>query len=426
MAGLDTGPGRPTGSAPDAPGHETQQPPPEQPAAAPPPKPRLLSLPGQAWKLVAGGCAALALFATAITNWHTVKEALFPTEARSEAFIKGHVESDVSLPEYEAQAQLPGQGSLSATLLTPGGRSSYRLAAYVVPASTLTGAERAAASAPVTLAATEPTTSTQTTSTQTTSTQPTATTSPESQPKIKQESAQITEEAKHVEEAAAQEKPKAVEEQKSAEADERAEEKKVQEARKRAEQTSAQEAALAKAEEAKALRKVQQAKATVRAKKRNVARPPLERRVEAGKPALVEEVIHEAHVVSHCPPGCGLKPIIEKALQTTSNNTALAAEDARTVSRGPGVRVHYELTLKGLEHKVVELIYTLVQTNGLTPSELYTRPVKIRTVVPVHDPEVVHGKCWVPVPSGSRDYFLDLTVVDGTAELNSTETNHFF
>jgi hypothetical protein len=258
------------------------------------------------------------------------------------------------------------------------------------------------------------------------STESNTTSSVEHAPELKLEGERTTEEAKRTEEAAAGEKAKATSEQKSAEVREQEEQKKEQEARKRAEETPAQGAVVAKAEEAQARRKARQAKATVVAKKREAVRPAAERRAEAGTPpGRVEEVLREAHLPEHCRPTCGLKPIIEKALKVTSNSGAAAAQAARAASRSPGVRVHYEITLKGLEHKVVVLTYALVQTNGRTPPTRYLIPIAIRTVAPVHEPEVVKGVCWVPVPSSSRHYYLDLTVLDGKTEVESKDTSDF-
>ncbi len=397
--------------------------PPEQPAA-PPGRPSLVRrildvvrrILDQGWKGVAGVCAALALLAGGITHWDTIKSALFPAGAATAATIFSHVEADISLQEYELQAQAPTPRTPSAAAVAPGEssrlRAGYRLVAYVVPASA-----QPAAGTPVAAATGE----------EPKSTESKPATSAEGQPKVTLESEKITEEAKHAEEAAAQEKVKATAEQKSAEARVQEEQKKELEAHKRAEGTDGRPAASAHAaaEEAKARTKAQQEEATVLARKREVARPVAERRVEAGKPGLVEEVLREAHLPQHCRPTCALKPTIERALKASSNNEAAATHAALAVSRGPGVRVRYKVTLTGLEHKVVVLTYALVQTSGPTPALRYLLPIEIRAVAPVHEPEVVRGTCWVPVPSGSRQYYLDLTVRDGETEVESEDTSDF-
>jgi hypothetical protein len=369
-------------------------------------------LPVRAWKLVGGAFIVLGTFAGGIANWHTVKSALFPTKPATVATIVSLVEPDISLEQFELQAQPPLQRGPSAALLTPGQHPGYRLVAYVMPAGTIVAANSE-----------EPLKSTETKISN-------------AQPEQKQEGKQIADEAKHVEEAAARERAKAAEEQKQAEAHVQEEDNKAHEAGKRAQEAGekageragerAANMLFAREEEAVARRKAQEARATVRAKRQDAARTPSERRVEAGKPARVEEVLHEAHLADNCRPSCGLKPIIEKTLKVSPNDTAAAAKVAQTVSRSPGVRVHYELTLKGLEHKVVALSYVLVQTNGPTPPVIFLKPVTIRTVAPVHEPEVIRGVCWVPLPASSRRYYLDLTVWDGEAELESKDTSYFF
>lgn len=390
---------------------------------AQPPAPPAVSSPGsgfvrkvldQGWKAVAAIGALLALAAGAITNWKTIETTLFPAKLAYAASIVSHVESDISLQEYELQTQAPVQRTQLATSVTPGGslgqRSGYRLAAYVLPTN-----GQPAAGTRVSVASEE-----------TKSSESKTASSAERAPEIKQEGEKITEEAKHTEEVAAAEKAKATTEQKSAEVREREEQKKAQEAHKRAQETQAHGAVLAKAEEAQARQKARKAKATVLAKARQAVRPAAERRVEAGTPpGRVEEVLREAHLPEHCRPTCGLKPIIEKALKLSADSGAAAAQAARAASRSPGVRVHYELTLRGLEHKVVVLSYALVQTNGSTPSTLYARPITIRTVAPALEREVVRGICWVPVPSSSRQYYLDLTVLDGETEVESKDTSDF-
>jgi hypothetical protein len=357
--------------------------------------------------------ALLALLAGGVTHWDTIKAAFFPPAPATAARIVAHVEQDISLGEYEVQDQPPAQRPASTATTAPGGSprsgSGYRLAAYAVPVSTPAAVGLLAVA-----------------SEERTSTEQTTTTSGGATQKNKEEGAVVTEEARRAEEAAAREKAKATAEQQVAEAREREEQRKEQAAQKRAEETQKQGAARAKTEAAKARGGAEKAKETVRVKRQEAARPPSQRRAEAGTPAgRVEAVLYEARLPAGCRPTCGLKPIVEKVLKATSNNTAAAAREVRAVNPNSGARVHYEVTLKGLEHKVVVLTYALVQTSGAPPPEPYLATVAIKTVAPAYEPEVVRGTCWVPVPSSFRQYYLDLTVYDGKTELESVDTRRF-
>ncbi|HYB23163.1 MAG TPA: hypothetical protein VED41_05155 [Solirubrobacteraceae bacterium] len=360
---------------------------------------------------------ALAALAGIVTNWNTLSSAVFPAVPATKATIVAHVEPDISLREFEVQDQLPTQRS-SAAAVVPGGSHTpgfgNRFAVYAVPASTPSTAGRFLA-----VSSEEPAKSSE------------STTIKNSAEQKAKEGEKVTEEAKRAEESAAREKAQAASELKEAEAREQEERKKEQEERKKKqeaeERAEAQGAATAKAEEAKARKAVAKAKETVRAKKQETVRPPSQRRIEAGTPAgRVEEVLHEADLPKHCRPTCGLKPIVEKVLKVTSNNAAAAAQEVRAVNPSSGARVHYEVTLKGLEHKVVVLTYSLVQTNGAPPPEPYLGTVAIKTVAPAHEPEVVRGICWVPLPSSTRQYYLDLTVYDGETEVESQDTSRFW
>ncbi len=253
---------------------------PEHPAAAPAsPK-----IPERVWRVVVGVFALLALLAGGVTHWDTIKAAFFPPAPATAARIVAHVEQDISLGEYEVQDQPPAQRPASTATTAPGGSpqsgSGYRLAAYAVPAST------PAAVGLLAVASEERTSPEQTTTTSGGATQ-----------KNKEEGAVVTEEARRAEEAAAREKAKATAEQQVAEAREREEQRREQAAQTRAEETQKQGAARAKTEEARARGGAEKAKETVRVKRQEAARPPSQRRAEAGTPAgLVEAVLHEARL----------------------------------------------------------------------------------------------------------------------------------
>jgi hypothetical protein len=360
-----------------------------------------------------GLAAILAALVAIVTNWDTLRSALFPAKHAAEATIAARVDPDISLQEFDLQDRPPAQRPALTAEVAPGESprpgSRYRFAAYTVPASAQppAGGFVVVASNGQAKLAERKTTNT-------------------AEEKIKEEGEKVTEEAKHAEESAARERAEAAAEQKAAEAREREEQTKEQEAQKRAEETQKPGVAQAKAERAKAQKAVQKAKETVRTKKQEAVQPPSQRRIEAGMPlGRVEEVLHRAHVREGCRPTCALKPIVEKVLKATSNNAAAAASEVRAVTRGSGARVHFEVTLKGLEHKVVVLTYSLVQTNGAPPPAAYLDTVAIKTLAPAHEPEVVRGSCWVPVPSSSRHYYVVLTVYDGDTEVGYKETSAF-
>jgi hypothetical protein len=347
---------------------------------------------------------ALALFAGGVTNWHTIKSALFPTKAASEASIVAKVESGITRQEFDRQAQVPAGRPSSTAIVTPAGPhrpdSGRRLAVYAAPVIAQT------AGRVVDVAFVEPA---------------------KSQPTIKAEGEKITEEAKRDEESTTQEKSKASAEQKSAEEHVREEQQRELEARKRTEEPQKNGAVLAKAEEVKARREVAKASATVQAKKRATVRPPSQRRIEIGTSAArVEQVLDQADLPERCHPTCSLKPIVEKALKATSNDVAEAARAVRaTVSQDSGARVHFKVTLVGLDQNVAVLTYSLVQANGAPPPEPYLDTVAVKHFTPAREREVVMGDCWVPVPSSSQQYYLLLTVYDGKTEVGSEDTSHF-
>jgi hypothetical protein len=377
-------------------------PPPEPPAAAPA-KSSLLSR-GRA--VVLGISATLAALVAIIANWNSLTESLFPAKAATAATIVARVESDISLPEYEVQSQ----GSASITPAAPAlSRARYRFADHTTPESDQP------AVAPVLLASLEPPGK---------GTQPTTTNSTEQK---QAEVRSVTEEAKHAEERATTEKAQATAERKSAEAHEQEEQTKETKAKKRAEEASTSDAPVAEAEATRARSKVVKARETVRAKKQEAIRPRSQRRIESGTPASqVEEVLHKTQLPHAGSSTCGLKPIVESALKSASNDAAAAAKELEAVNPGAGARVHYNIMLKGLEGKVVKLVYSLVQTDGSAPPEPYEKLVTIRTVAPKGESEPVKGVCWVAVPSTSRRYFLDLTVYDGKTEVESGETKRFW
>jgi hypothetical protein len=377
--------------------------------ADPPAKSGLL---GGGRKVVLGVFGALALLAGGVTNWDTIEHHLFPAKPASEASIVAKVEPDITLQEFDRQARLSAERPPSTAAVVTGGspRASpgYRFVVYAAPAI----------AQPATGKTVEVTLEEQAKSGEQTKSD---------EQKIKEEGEKVKEEAKRDEENTAREKSSASAEQKSAEAREREEQKKVQEAKKRAEEPRRHDPVQAKAEEAKARRGVAKASATVQAKKRATVRPPSQRQIEVGTSAgRVEQVLNQAGLPERCRPTCSLKPIVEKALKATSSNVAEAAQEVRaTASRGSGARVHFRVTLDGLEQKVVVLTYSLVQTNGAPPPEPYLDTVAVKHFTPVREREVIVGDCWVPVPSNSQQYYLLLTVYDGKTEVGSEDTSHF-
>jgi hypothetical protein len=372
-------------------------PPPKEPAA-PADKPGILR---RVWKVIAGVSVGLGVIATGVTQWDTIESALFPTSAASEATIVAGVEPDISLGEFDAQARLPGRPPGSTAAVAPNGSprtgTAYRFAVYAVPAIS------------------QPSTGTLI-----------DVSSEEAHQTIKAEGEKITEEAKRDEENSAREEEKAAAEAKAAEAHEQEEQKKEQAAQKRVEESTKPGVGAAKAEEATAKAAVEAASRTVHAREAEAVRPASQLRIEVGTPARVEAVLHEAQLPEQCHPTCGLKPIVEKVLKDTSDNVAQAARVARTVaSHGSGARVHFEVTVKGLEHKEVVLAYALVQTNGAAPPPAYLGPVAIKRFAPGREREVIVGDCWVPVPSDSRQYYVELTVYDGVKEVAWKDTSRF-
>lgn len=382
----------------------------EQPAAQPP-KPSLWS---RFKRAVLTTAAVLAALVGIVKEWNALTSLIFPAGHAPEARILGKAESEISLQEYEVQGQLPAglQASTSAAAAArfPQTSSRYRLAIDDAPA----------ASRPVT-ATFVAVTSEEGAKSQEEKIKPQS-------EQIKQEGEKIKEEAKREEEDAAREKAKATSEQKSAEALEQEERKKAQEAQKRAEETAKHGAPEAKAEEQKARREVDRASKTVQAKKEEARRPPSARRAEAGASAgVVEEVLREAHLPARCNSSCGLKPIVERALKTTSNDPAKAARQVQATIRSPrlGARVHFDIALYGLAHNAVALTYSLVQRNGAPPPPPYVDTVIFKTVEPTGEKEPAVGRFWVPVPSNSQEYYLQLTVYDGKREVASSDTNPF-
>jgi hypothetical protein len=371
--------------------------PPEEPAA-PPDKPGILR---RVWKVIAGVSVGLGVIATGVTQWDTIESALFPTSAASEATIVAGVDPDISLEEFELQRRRPGRPPGSTAAVAPTGsprpRTAYRFAVYAVPAISQPSTGRLI-----------------------------DVSSEEQHQAIKAEGEKITEEAKRDEESSAREGEKAAAEAKVAKAREQEEQKKVQEAQKRVEEATKQGVGAAKAEEATARAAVETASKTVQVKKAEAVRPASQLRIEVGTPARVEAVLHEAQLPEQCHPTCALKPIVEKVLKDTSDNVTQAARVARTVAlQGSGARVHFEVTVKGLEHKEVVLAYALVQTSGAAPPPAYLGPVAIKTFAPGSEREVIVGDCWVPVPSDSRQYYVELTVYDGVKEVAWKDTSRF-
>jgi hypothetical protein len=381
----------------------------EQPAGSPAKaKGRFLS---RGWKAVYAVSVALTALAAIVTSSNTLRTFLFPDKAAGGAHIVAEMESDITLQEYDKDLQ---QRPASTAAFTGGASSRPDIrnsfAVYAARATLRPVATRFVAVSSEGEAKTTETKS--------------------AEAKTKEEGEKIKEEAKRDEEDAAREKARAATEQKSAEAREQEEQKKEQEDQKRAEETQTQDAAQAKVEQAKAEKaekKAEKADETVQVKRQEAVRSPTQRRIEGGTPAgRVEEVLHKAGVPERCRPTCALKPIIEKALKNTSGNTTTAALEIRTVAmRGSGASVHFEVTLKGLEHKEVVLTYALVQDSGPPPPEPYQGRVTIKTFAPASEEEVVVGSRWVAVPSNSQEYHLELTVVDSEKEVAFHDTSPF-
>src|SRR5580704_5445668 len=319
----------------------------EQPASSSAkPKGRFLS---RGWKFVYAVSAVLTALAAIVTSSNTLRSFLFPHKTASGAHIVAEMESDITLYEYDKDLQ---QRPVS-TAAVAGGASSrpdIRNSFAVYPARVIL---RPVAGRFVAVSFEGEAKTAETKS---------------AEARIKEEGEKIKEEARRDEEDAAREKARVAAEQKSAEAREQEEKKKEQEDQKRAEETQTQDAAQSKAEQAKAEKAEKKAKTAderVQAKRREAVRSPTQRRIEGGtSTGRVEKVLHEAGVPERCRPTCALKPIIEKALKNTSDNTTTAALEVRTVAmRGFGASVHFEVTLKGLEHKEVVLTYALVQNS---------------------------------------------------------------
>jgi hypothetical protein len=363
------------------------------------------------WKFVYAVSAVLTALAAIVTSSNTLRSFLFPHKAASGAHIVAEMESDITFQEYDKDLQLRPASTaavLGGASSRPDIRNSFSIYAGRVTPRPVAGR----------LVAVSFEGETKTAETKS------------AEAKIKEEGEKIKEEAKRDEEDAAREKARVAAEQKSAEAREQEEQKKEQEDQKRVEETQAQDAAQAKAEQAKAEKAGKKAKTadeTVQAKRREAVRSPTQRRIEGGTSAgRVEEVLHEAGVAERCRPTCALKPIIEKALKNTSGNTTTAALEVRTVAtRGSGASVHFEVTLKGLEHKEVVLTYALVQNSGPPPPEPYQGRVTIKTFAPKSEEEAVVGSRWVAVPSNSQEYHLELTVVDSEKEVAFHDTSPF-
>ncbi len=394
----------------------------EQPEAAP----SKSSLLGRGSKVVLAVPAILAALAGIVTNWHTIKAAVFPTRAAAQAQIVAEVESDITRQEY-IRDLLPRTASSAAILggasRGPGFRSSD--AVYLAPA----GPRLIPAAFVAVVNEPEPSSSAQVTGGNT-------------EEKAKSEGEKLAQEAKSAEETTAQEKARAEAEQKAAEARVLEEKKKAQEETKKAQEdqqrvkeTQKQGSAQAKAELEKAKKQAERAdeavrakKQEVQAKKREVERPPTQRRIERGASASrVEAVLQEAGVPERCHPVCALKPTVEKALMHTSGDAVAAAQQVRAVAKGnSGAAIKFEVRLKGLEHKVVRLSYVLVQDSGPPPPVAYQGQVPIKTFVPKSEDEPEVGICWVPLPSSSRRFHLALTVVDGEQPVRFQKTSSFY
>jgi flagellar biosynthesis GTPase FlhF len=393
--------------------------PPDEPPVAASTKSGLWSRVGQGgWKALLAIPATLAVLAGVVTNWDTIKRAIFATAPPTEATIVAAVEPYISRQEFDIQDRPPPLASPSAAVLVPRGPArpggGYRLAVYTPSAEAQPGAGRLLA-----VSSEEPANA----SGQTTATS--------AERQIKQEGEKVTEEAKHDEELAAQQKQHAAAEQKQAEARVQEEQKKEQEAQKRAKETAAhgqaQQTEQAKAEEALARQRVEVAKSTATTEQREAIRPSSQRRAEVGAPAgQVEGVLQAAHLDEGCRPTCALKPLVEKVLKASSGDVAAAARQVREVARSStGARVHFDVTVKGLAQKEVVLTYSLVQTNGAPPPAPYLDTVTIRTFTPTQQKQAEVGSCWVPLPSSSERYYVELTVYDGETEVAYKDTSSF-
>jgi hypothetical protein len=380
----------------------------------------------QSWKLVVAVPTVLTALAGIVTNWHTIESALFPTKAPAEAQIVAEVESDITRPEYVRDLQsraAPTAAVLGGPSRRPGFTDSY--AVHLGPA----GARTIAAAFVAVSSGSEPSSNAQLTGNST-------------EEKAKAEGEKLAQEAKSAEESTTQEKTRAEAEQKTAETRVLAEQKKAQEEKQkaqedqqRAEETQKQGSAQAKVEQEKARQEAKKADEAVQAKKREVqvkkreaVRPPTQRRIERGAPpSRVEAVLQEAGVPERCRPTCALKPIVEQALKHTSGDASAAARQVRpVVKRNSGAAVKFEVTLKGLEHKVVRLSYALVQDSGPPPPLEYQGQVPMMTFVPKSESELEVGICWVALPSSSRRFHLALTVVDSEKPVRFQKTSSFY
>jgi len=382
---------------------------------------------GRSWKAILAVPTILTALAGIVTNWDTIKHALFPTKAPAEAHIVvAEVDSGITRQEYrrdlETRAGAPAavRGGASPQ---PGFRNSY--AVYLVPS----GAQPIAGTFVAVASVAELTSTEQSTSSGT-------------EQKAREEGEKLAQEAKSAEENTAHEKARAEEEEKTAktsvqEAQKKAQEERerAQKAQQRAEETQKQGSAQAKVEQEKANKEakkadqaVQAKKREVQAKKREVVRPPTQRRIEGGAPASrVEAVLQQAGVPERCRAICALKPIVEKALAHTSGDAKAAAREVRPVAtRNFGAAIRFEVTLKGLKHKVVRLSYVLIQDSGPPPPVEYQGQVPIKTFVPKSENEPEVESCWVPLPSNSRQFHLALTVVDGEKPVRFQKTSSFY
>jgi hypothetical protein len=380
------------------------QQPPERSGASPTSWWSVLSR-GQA--IILGVAAVLTALVAIVTNWNELESLLFPAERAAEARIEAPEAEAMTRQVYEsgltqrAASTAAVTGSAAPRL---GFRTSF--AVYAVPAAAQPVAGRLVA-----LSLEEE--------------------AKHNEEEVKRASEKSKEEAKLDEENFARERSKAMAEQKTAEAHEQEEQKKQQEAQKRVEETQQQNAAQAKAAQAKAeeaKRAAEKAHETVQTKKQEVARPPVQERIERGTPPdQIEEVLRKAGDSEPCRKTCSLKPFVEMALKEKSGNTTAAAKLVHTVAASnTGAFLYFHVTLKGLEHKVVFLNYVLVQNNGQELPVPYRGRVTIKTVAPLREPESRWVESWLPVPSSSQTYHLDLTVSDSSQEyLDISKTNSF-
>jgi len=254
----------------------------------------------------------------------------------------------------------------------------------------------------------------------------------------KTEGEKISEEVKRTEQAQGEEETKIKEELKNAENRVHQEQQKAQEDAKLAEQSKQQDVAKVKAEEATATQEATRAQERVQAKKAEARQTPTKTRIEAGASSSeVDTVLSKSglDLPSHCDASCAVRPLINQAIDSSSNNSQAAnsfAADLRSsrvsVDHEPqfiGARVQYNITLDGLANKVTFLTVTLDALGQPLPSH-YQEIRVIKKLVPSSEEQPVVGVFWAPIPSYRGEYYFRLQVFDGSPEAVGFERTRSF